>query len=150
MSDPITPTTMGPPEDRRLSIARWLATGASLVAGAIYLLIGLGIVSIGESTIDGANDLFAFGLMMTAVSVAMAAVTWIARGRALLIGVAIVQVVVLVGYVAFSGVREPTFELWGILIKVCQAAVLGAVVYLLAHRVTAHVGTPGLPKGHAA
>ena len=42
--------------------------------------------------------------------------------------------VALIGYVAAAGVREPPFDLWGVVIKVLQATVLVATVYLFAER----------------
>jgi hypothetical protein len=67
--------------------------------------------------------------------------------------VAVVQVIVLVGYVAFSSYREPPVELWGTLIKVTQAVILVAVIYLIARARQAaatSVPSPTVPKGHAA
>jgi hypothetical protein len=48
--------------------------------------------------------------------------------------VAIVQLIALIGYVAAAGLREPPFDLWGVLIKVGQGTVLVATVYLFSER----------------
>ena len=126
--------------------ARRLAVVASLAAGAIYLLIALGVVSVGASTQEAATDLFGFGLIMAGVSVAVALGLWLfATSLVVLAGAAIVELIALVGYVAAS-LREPPFELWGMSIKVFQAIALVAIGYLLVRgRRTAQVaaGTRG-------
>src|SRR5690348_11293653 len=120
---------------RTARTARLVAVLASLASGAIYLLIGIGVVSVGRSTDGATTDLFAFGALMAIVSVAVAAGVWLAPGsRLVLIGVAIVQLIALIGYVAAAGLREPPFDLWGILIKVGQGTVLVATVYLFSER----------------
>ena len=132
-------------------VARAVAIVASLVAGAIYLLIGLGVLFIGESTQEGPTDLFSFGAMMAAISLVGAVVVWRFHGRLAWATVAVFQVIPLVGYVAFASLREPPFELWGLLIKVAQAVVLGAMAYVLVRGEERTPSThPGLPKGHAA
>jgi hypothetical protein len=115
--------------------SRVVAVLASLAAGAIYLAIGVGVVSVGRSTQGATTDLFTFGALMAIVSVATAAGVWLApASRPVLIGVAIVQLIALIGYMAAAGLREPPFDLWGVLIKVCQGAVLVATVYLFSER----------------
>ena len=132
-------------------IARIVAIIASLVAGAVYLLIGLGVLFVGESTQEGPNDLFSFGAMMSAISLVGAVVVWRFYGRLAWATVAVFQVIPLIGYVAFASLREPPFELWGMLIKAAQAVVLVAMAYLLVRgEEHAPAGSPGLPKGHAA
>lgn len=129
-------STAKPAADRTPVIARLVAAIASLGAGAIYLLIGTGVMSVGRSTQEEATtDLFAFGAFMAIVSLAVAIAVWLVPwSRFALIGVAIVELVALIGYVAAAGLREPPFDLWGVLIKVFQATVLVATVYLFAER----------------
>jgi hypothetical protein len=130
----IRPAT-APTTEQTPAIARLVATLASLGAGAIYLLIGTGVVSVGRSTQEATTDLFAFGAFMAIVSLAVAIAVWLVPwSRLALIGVAIVELVALIGYVAAAGLREPPFDLWGVLIKVFQATVLIATVYLFAER----------------
>jgi hypothetical protein len=118
--------------------ARRSAVIASLAAGAIYLLIGAGVVSVGRSTQGGTTDLFAFGALMGVVSIAIAVAVWLLpTSRFVLIGVAILELVALLGYVAVAGVREPPFELWGLAIKFFQATVLISIVYLFTERARA-------------
>lgn len=130
-----THAATSPTADRTPAIARIVAALASLGAGAIYLLIGTNVVSVGRSTQGATTDLFAFGALMAIVSLAVAIALWLVPwSRFALIGVAIVELVALIGYVAAAGVREPPFDLWGVLIKVLQATVLVATVYLFAER----------------
>jgi hypothetical protein len=130
-----TKPATSPTTDRTPAVARIVAALASLGAGAVYLLIGTNVVSVGRSTREATTDLFAFGALMAIVSLAIAIALWLAPwSRAALIGVAIVELVALIGYVAAAGLREPPFDLWGVLIKVLQATVLVATVYLFAER----------------
>ena len=115
--------------------ARLVAVLASLAAGAIYLFIGTGVVSVGRSTQDATTDMFAFGVLMGVVSLAIAVGVWLLpASRSVLIGVAFLELVALIGYVAAAGVREPPFELWGLAIKFFQTTVLIATVYLFSER----------------
>jgi hypothetical protein len=130
--------------------ARLTAALASLAAGAIYLLIGTGVVSVGRSTQDATADLFAFGALMSVVSLAIAVGVWLLpASRLVLIGVAILELIALIGYVAAAGVREPPFELWGVAIKLFQATVLIATVYLFTERGRG-IGIAGDVTGGAA
>lgn len=104
---------------------------ASLAAGVVYLLIGLGAVSVGTSTQDATTDLFGFGVAMAVASVGIAALLWFVPRRAVLFGVVGFQLLVLIGYVLAAGLREPPFELWGLLIKACQTVVLIAAILLV-------------------
>lgn len=135
----------------RTTIVRGIAIGASAVAAVVYLLIGLRVLDIGESTATGtAPDLFAFGAMMSAVSATIALLLALARSRILWASVAVIQVLVLVGYVAMSNLREPAFDLWGMLIKACQLIVLAAMAYLLLHHETEPADAPGTIHGSVA
>jgi hypothetical protein len=118
----------------KVELARIVAIGGALGATALYLLIGLGVLAIGKAANGGTSDLFSFGAMMAVVFGVTALLLARFRSRAVLVTVAVLQVIVLVGYVAFAGVRDPAFELWGVSVKACQAIVLAAVVYLLTHR----------------
>lgn len=116
----------------RRAVARRLGIAASLVAAGIYLAIGLGVAAIGSTT-DGAEpDLLMFGALMATLSVASAGLIALVDRRWVLIAVASFELLVIVGYVAAAGVRDPAFELWGVAIKVLQIAALGAVGYLAA------------------
>jgi len=130
-----TTAATSPTSERTPAVARVVAALASLGAGAIYLLIGTNVVSVGRSTQEATTDLFAFGAFMAVVSLAVAIALWLVPwSRVALIGVAIVELVALIGYVAAAGLREPPFDVWGVLIKILQATVLVATVYLFSER----------------
>jgi hypothetical protein len=103
---------------------------AAILAAAIYGLIGLGRLSVGESTTEATTDLFMFGVLMAAISAATAVAMWWLQGSVGLWLVAAFQLTPLLGYVAAAGMREPPFELWGVLIKTCQLTVLVAASFL--------------------
>jgi hypothetical protein len=75
---------------------------------------------------------------------------WLVRSRVVDGLVAAFQFIPLLGYVAFAGYREPPFEIWGILIKVCQLVVLGAAGLLALRSRTSPAGVaPAVAKGRA-
>jgi hypothetical protein len=84
------------------------------------------VLAVGEPTDGSSSDLLAFGALMAGLYAVMAAVLWRWHSRMGLALIAAFQLVPLVGYFAIAGVREPPYELWGVLIKVCQVVVLVA------------------------
>lgn len=135
----------------RATQLRWLGVGAAIASATLYLLIGIGWLTAGESTQEATTDLLGFGALMGAVYVVTALALWFMRSRVVLALIAAFQLIPLLGYVAFAGLREPPFELWGVLIKVCQVAVLLAAGALVLRSNQAHeaMARPN-PKGHAA
>jgi hypothetical protein len=124
--------------------ARRVAIVTAWLAAALYALIGLGVLSISESTGGGTSDLFGFGAMMVGVFAVTAALLMRFRSPVLWVAVAVLQLIVLVGYAAFAGYRIPAFEPWGLLIKLDQAILLVASLYLVIR------GRHARPVGHAA
>ncbi len=126
------------------SVRRLVRSAAVLAAAAsavLYFLIGFGVLDVGRSTSGQGTDILAFGLMTGGAFTVTAVALLLFESRLLWIAVAILQVVVLVGYVLASAIREPPFEIWGLLVKACQAIVLVAVAYLAirsADRSSAH------------
>lgn len=116
------------PESPRLRAGGAAASGA---AALIYLLIGLGIASIGTARSGEAPDLPQFGVTMAVVSLAIAAVLLRLRSRVVLGAVAALQFAVIVGYFALAEIREPPVELWGLVIKGLQLVALGVTVALV-------------------
>ena len=113
--------------------ARWVATAAAALSALLYFLIGNEVLTIGEAT-SGDADVLAFGVSAGTAFVVVAFAVWFARRRWILGLMAIFDALVLGAYFAFAGMREPAFEPWGLLIKVCQAVLLAATAYLIVHR----------------
>jgi uncharacterized membrane-anchored protein len=136
----------------RATRLRWLGVGAAIASAALYVLIGIGWLTVGESTQEATTDLFGFGVLMGGVYAVTALALWFMRTRVVIALIAAFQLIPLLGYVAFAGLREPPFEPWGVLIKVCQVVVLVAAVALVLrsdHRAHEAMARPN-PKGHAA
>jgi hypothetical protein len=109
---------------------RYLAAAAALLTATIYALIGLGVLSVVSETATDAPPLLTFGLSAGAAYL-LGAVLLLAIDRriAWVLG-AILQIGVIVMYIAVAPNRTPPYELWGITIKVLQALLLVALVYL--------------------
>ncbi len=115
--------------DRRRRI-RYLAAGLSAATAFIYVLIGLGIVSVVDEVAGDAPDLLTFGLAAGAAYVLGAALLVAFDRRALWFVGSVLQVGVIVMYLVVSSTRTPPFEVWGVAIKVLQLVLLGALLYL--------------------
>jgi hypothetical protein len=109
---------------------RSIGAGASIAAGGIYLLIGLGVLSVGSTRTGEAVDLLAFGVVMASVSIVVGVLLAMAHSQAFWIAIAAAEALLIVGYLAVASVREPPVELWGLTIKALQAVVLAAAVVL--------------------
>ncbi len=132
MSEPRSTRVMvgDDPRARRRTI-RYVAAAASAVTAILYFAIGIGVLKVVDGVSADAPSLLAFGAPAGAAFV-LGAVLLVALDRRILwvLG-AVLQVLVIVVYIAVSAQRTPPFETWGILIKVLQAAILAALVYLV-------------------
>lgn len=117
--------------NRRRRVVRYAAAAACAVTALLYYGIGVGTLKIVDQLPADMPDLFPFGALAGSGFVlgAILLVAFDHRG-AWLLGAAL-QVVALVMYVAVSPQRDPPFEPWGILIKVLQVGILGALLYLV-------------------
>jgi hypothetical protein len=113
--------------DERLRYAGALAAAG---AAALYLLVGIGLLSVGTASSGEAPDLLSFGLTMGLIFAIVAGLLLRFRSRAVWFAVAVLQLIVIVGYFAMSGIRTPPVELWGVLIKLCQLVVLATASML--------------------
>lgn len=116
--------------DRTRTI-RLAAALAALAAAGLYALIGAGVLDVGESTNGQDPGLAQFGAIMAITFMAVSLALLRFESRVVWAGVALVQLMTLVGYVAAAGIRAPSFEAWGLLIKAFQLAILAGVGYLL-------------------
>jgi hypothetical protein len=130
---------------------RQVAIAAAIGCAALYVLIGIGVLTIGRSTQDDTTDLLGFGALMGAVYGVTAVALWLFRSRVVAGLIAAFQLIPLLGYVALAAYREPPFEVWGLLIKVCQLVVLAAAAMLaLRARPSARAVGQANVKGQAA
>ncbi|HEY7526309.1 MAG TPA: hypothetical protein VIA82_05715 [Candidatus Limnocylindria bacterium] len=112
---------------RRLEL---VAISASVVTAVLYVLVGFEVLYVGESTSGTDPGLLGFGLSAAAVFFASAGLLAMVERRWAWIAVALLNAVVIVGYFAMAGVREPPFEWPGLAIKALQLITLVAVVAL--------------------
>jgi hypothetical protein len=103
------------------------AAGLALLVALAYLLIFVGVLSVGEAT-DGELGILGFAAGVFAV---IAGLLWRVGSRVLWATVAVLQVLVIAAYVAISSDREPPFEVWGVSIRIVQVALLATLVVLL-------------------
>jgi hypothetical protein len=106
----------------------------SIATAAIYLGIGLGVLRVVDAA-EGAPDLFGFGASAAAAFLFGTVLLLRFDHRGLWVLGAILQVSVVVMYFAVAPQRTPSFEAWGLLIKVLQVAIFAGLLFLV-------VGTP--------
>ena len=107
-----------------------LAVAAAAGTAVLYFLIGLGVLHIGRSIQGTGDDLLGFGLVSSTAYLVIAVLVYFGRHRAVWILVAVIDLMVIATYFAVAGIRQPPYEVWGVLIKVLQFLLLAAVVYL--------------------
>ena len=110
--------------------ARYLAVAAAAVAAGLYLLIGIGVLSVGTDSTGARPDLLPFGAMAGGTFAVAAVLLLLTRSRIVWLGVAVWSAIVIVAYVAFADLRTPPFEVWGLSVKAAQAVLLGAALFL--------------------
>jgi hypothetical protein len=105
----------------------WAAIGLSALTAALYLLIGLNVVSIGEIS---AREQRAFGIPAALVFAGGAVVSLFWDQRWLWIVGALGLALIIAMYFSISSKRVPRFETWGILIRVVQFPLLATLTFL--------------------
>ena len=139
VSLPSLRTGRGELPGRRRTI-RYLGAAASIVTAMLYFGIGIGVLVVVDEAATDAPGLFEFGASAGAAFVIGALLLLTVDRRVLWVLGALLQVGVIVMYFAVGPQRTPSFELWGLLIKVFQVVILGALAYLIV-RPPARVGT---------
>lgn len=109
---------------------RYAAASLSAATAMLYFGIGLGVLRVVDETTASAPGMFEFGLVSGAAFVLGGILLFAFDRRSLWLLGAVFQVGVIVMYIAVAPQRTPPVELWGILIKVLQATILVALVYL--------------------
>jgi len=121
-------TKVAPPRDPsgRPMLQR-VATG---IAGGIALLYALLYAGVLEIPGASAEELGTLGVAAVVFAV-LAALLWWRRSRLLWAGTVAIQVVMGWMYLAIASERDPSFEVWGISIRVLSLGLVVALVALL-------------------
>ena len=127
------PTRVMAGDDRqaRRRTIRHVAAAASAVTAILYFAIGVGVLKVVDEVSAAAPSMLAFGAPAGAAFLLGAVLLVAVDRRILWVLGAVLQVLVIVMYIAVSAQRTPPFETWGILIKILQAAILAALLYLI-------------------
>lgn len=115
----------------RRGIVRYAAAAASAATALLYFGIGFEVVKVVDVVSAAAPSMFAFGAPAGAAFVLGAVLLLAFDRRSLWIAGAILQVAVIVMYIAIAPQRTPSYEVWGILIKVLQVVILAGLAYLI-------------------
>lgn len=115
--------------NRRL---RYFTALMAALTALIYFMIGFNVVSVLDTTTLAETDQ-TFGLY-AGVAYALGAVLLVAfEGRLLWILGALLQVFVIYTYFALAPMRGPTYEVWGIMLRVAQVLTFITLTYLSLH-----------------
>jgi hydrogenase-4 membrane subunit HyfE len=109
------------------------AAAASLIAAAIYYLMGFEVVRV-VSDAPATASILAFGVAAGTAMVLAAALLILVHRRWIWALVAGFQVLTLGWYVAVAPLRDPPVELWGLLVGLVELFILVALTYLLIQR----------------
>jgi hypothetical protein len=109
---------------------RLSAAIASAAMALIYFLIGLGVLSVGGSKSGEMVDLTVFGFSAGAAFLILAGLLTFTDRRWIWVLAAIFQAFVYLVYFGVAAGREPSFEVWGITLRVIQVVVFGGLIYL--------------------
>jgi hypothetical protein len=139
--------------ENRIRLAQLTATVTALATALLYFLIGFGMLNIGTSTQGTGNqDLLGFGVASGVVYVIVAALVYLIKRRVVWILTAVLDFLVIIMYFAVASVRQPPYEIWGLLIKALELVLLGALMYLIYRSrklslAGEHRGEPSHPQG---
>jgi hypothetical protein len=125
--DTLTRVEHPQPTDTGQDRARMVAVAASAVIAMLYLAIYAGVLSVGRA------DTGELGILGVAggVFVVLAILLWRSRSRLLWAATVVLQVLLGAMYVAIAPERDPSFEVWGVSIRVLSLVLVAAVVTLL-------------------
>jgi hypothetical protein len=115
---------------------RRVAAGVTGLMALIYLLIYTGPLSIGEATSGDLGILGVAGLVFAG----MALLLWFVEKRWILGVIVAVQVPIFAMYLAIAPERDPSFEFWGVSLRVLQVVLVVTLLTLLARQLRGHGG----------
>ena len=111
---------------------RLFAAAMAAIVGLLYLLIGLSFVQVVQPAPGDSSAQLYFGLPAALAFLFGACLLLLTDHRWLWVLGAILQVLVMSMYFAVAPTRVPSFELWGVLIRIAQVPLLIALAYLAA------------------
>lgn len=115
--------------ERRVQLVAVLLAVSSAV---LYFLIGLGVLHIGTYRQNpGDNSLLGFGASAGVAFLGAAVLLALVRRGLVWIVVGLFDLMVIVFHFVVAPIRQPVFEMWGLLIKVLQAVLLAAIGYVV-------------------
>ena len=115
------------PEAQRRQLIRYIAAAISAVIAIMYFLIGFRVVTVLDTPSDQTFGIAAAGMYVLGTVLLLAfdrRILWI-FGFAL-------QVMVIYTYFNVASMRVPSYEVWGILIRVAQVLLIIPLLYLAA------------------
>jgi hypothetical protein len=101
-----------------------------LATALLYFGIAAGVLVVVDAPAADAPGMFEFGAAAGAAFVLGALLLFALDHRGLWLLGALLQVGVIVMYIAVGPQRTPSFELWGLLIKALQVVILVALAWL--------------------
>jgi hypothetical protein len=118
-----------------------LAAAFAVLISLVYFLIGFKAVTV----LDNVDDQTAFGLMAGGAFLVGAMLIFLTDNRVLWGIGAVAQALIIATYFNLAPERIPSYEPWGISIRVLQVLLLGALVYLAMRRKGSVVSRPARP-----
>jgi hypothetical protein len=120
---------------RSRRLVRWPAATLSATIAVLYGLIAANVVTVLDGPAEQvARDQMAFGTPAL-VAYLLGAVLLARYDRQMLwIAGAVLQVLVIAMYIDVASDRDPAFEVWGVVIRVLQVALLILLTYLAVRR----------------
>lgn len=132
-----TANTMAALETSRRRLIRYSAATLSGVTALIYFMIGFNVVTV----LDGNEGQF-FGIFAgLAYAFGVLLLLRLDRRELWIIG-AILQIFVVFTYFNLASQRSPSYEVWGILLRIPQLIILIALVYLARQLPTRSAASP--------
>lgn len=112
-------------------LVRYLAAALSAACALVYFMIGFGIIEVVDAVPGDEPFLLFFGVSAGLAFWLGALLLVVVDRRWVWIAGAAVQVLGIVTYVQKAETRTPPFEVWGVLLKIAEALILGALAYLV-------------------
>jgi hypothetical protein len=107
---------------------RFVAATISAISAAIYFLIGFNVVSVVEFGFDQLFGVFA------GVAYILGAFLLLVTDRRIILQLgALLQLTVVYIYFSMAPVRTPSYEFWGVLLRIAQVTIFIVLLYLLFH-----------------